>query len=452
MNWLKRHWFDILLAIAIIVVTFFGFRSGGPAVENVPDVYVIRLDGDVEYALYDFISDGIKEAEQRKAEAVLIEIATFGGRVDAMTDIGEVIATSKVPVYTFVRGKALSAGAYIALSGKKIVMTPEAVMGASEPRDASNQPVTDEKVMSAMRGLFRAAANARKERGADLDPTIAEAMVDSSIEVRTEGVRRPGELVVLTGTEALALNYCDYLASTRDEALAVLGFEEETIVRFITPSPAQRLARVLSNSYVSMILLIIGIIGIIIEFTSPGFGVPGVIGILAFALFFGARIMSNLAGWEVAGLFILGLVLMILEAMVPGFGILGISGIGAFAASIILAYPSRAAGLWSLGLAFLWMLFAGRITFRLLGNAGAWDHLILRHSELPEEGYVAITPQAELLGREGVALTVLRPSGSIQIDDTRIDAISEGTYIPAGTPVRVVKVEGNRIVVRSIKK
>ena len=161
MNWLKRHWFDILLAIVIIIGTIYGFSSGGPAVENVPDVYVIRLDGEVEYALYDFISAGIEEAERRKAEAVLIEIATFGGRVDAMTDIGEAITTAKVPVYTFVRGKALSAGAYIALSGKKIVMTPEAVMGASEPRDQSNQPVTDEKVLSAMRGLFRAAASAR---------------------------------------------------------------------------------------------------------------------------------------------------------------------------------------------------------------------------------------------------------------------------------------------------
>ena len=451
MNWLKRHWFDILLAIVIIIGTIYGFSSGGPAVENVPDVYVIRLDGEVEYALYDFISAGIEEAERRKAEAVLIEIATFGGRVDAMTDIGEAITTAKVPVYTFVRGKALSAGAYIALSGKKIVMTPEAVMGASEPRDQSNQPVTDEKVLSAMRGLFRAAASARKDRGADLDPSIAEAMVDSSIEVRTEGVRRPGELVVLTGTEALELNYCDHLASTRDGALAALGFEEETIVHMITPSPAQRLARMLSESYISMILLIIGIIGIIIEFTTPGFGVPGVVGIISFALFFGARIMSNLAGWEVAGLFILGLVLLVLEAMIPGFGILGISGIGAFAASVILAYPSRSAGAWSLGLAFLWMLLAGRILFRLLGTSGAWDHLILRHSELPEEGYVATTSQVELLGREGVALTVLRPSGSIQIDESRIDAISEGTYIPAGTPIRVVKVEGNRIVVRSIK-
>lgn len=450
MKWLKRHWLDILLFVATALFSFYGFHSGGPAVESHPDVVVIRLDGEVENALADFIQKSIREAEKGKAKAVLVEITTFGGRIDAMTDIGEAISTAGIPVHTFVRGKALSAGAYIALSGKKIIMTSEAVMGASEPRTADNRKVDDEKVYASLRGLFRAAAEARRDRGISLDPTIAEAMVDSSVEVATPGIKKPGQLVVLTGGEALRLGYCDGLASTRRQALSLLGLEEAN-ARVITPSPAQRLARVLTNPVVSTILIIAGVLGILIEVVTPGFGVPGGLGLLSFALFFGARLVSNLAGWEVVALFIIGVFLMVLEALAPGFGILGLSGIAALAASIILAYPSRAVGAWSVAIATLWLILLGRVVFRALGAVGAWKRMVLQTSQTKEEGYVAVSIHPEWMGREGVALTTMRPVGAIEIDDQRIDAITEGEFVPANTPVRVIRVEGNRVVVRAIR-
>lgn len=450
MNWLKRHWFDVILIIVTILFSFYGFRHGGPAVEARPDVVVIRLDGEIESALADFIRKSIHDAERQKAKAVLVEIATFGGRIDAMTDIGEAISTAKVPVYTYVRGKALSAGAFIALSGKKLIMTSEAVMGASEPRTLDNKKVEDEKVYASVRGLFRATAEARRDRGANLDPSIAEAMVDSTVEVQTPGVKKPGQLVVLTGSEALRLAYCDGLASTRQEALSALGLESAT-TRVVVPSPAQRLARLLTNPIVSAILIIAGILGIIIEISTPGFGVPGGIGVLSFALFFGARLISNLAGWEVVALFIIGVFLLVLEAVAPGFGILGLSGILSLGASIILAYPSRAAGAWTMAIATLWLIFLGRLAFRILGVTGAWKRLVLQTSLTKDEGYVAVTTHPEWQGREGVTLTAMRPAGAIEVDDLRIDAITEGGFVPAGTPVRVIRVEGNRVIVRPIR-
>lgn len=449
MTWLKKHWFDVLLVLAIAAATLYSFRSGGPVAESAPDVVILRLDGDVEYAVADFIADGIRDAERRSADAVLIEIATFGGRIDAMTDIGEAISTARIPVHTFVRGKALSAGAYIALSGKKLVMNPESVMGASEPRTADNRKVEDEKVLASMRGLFRAVAEARKTRGADLDPTIAEGMVDASVEVATEGIKKPGQLVVLTGSEAQKLGYCDGLASTREQALGILGLEGR-VLRVVSPSPAQSLARVLTNPVISILLIVIGTLGILIEVASPGFGVPGVVGILSFGAFFGARVLANMAGWEVVALFILGLGLLILEALAPGFGILGISGIAALAGSVILAYPARTVGAWSLLIAGLWLVFLGRLAFRALGVTGPHG-IVLQASQARDEGYVAVQSKTDLVGREGITLTVLRPAGAVQIDERRVDVVSEGDYIPAGTPVRVVQVEGNRVVVRPKK-
>lgn len=448
MKWFRNHWFDIVLAMAVAAVTYFGFKAGGPVSGPPADVVILRLDGEVEQALAGFIEQGIAEAEHDHARAVLIEIATFGGNVDAMSDIGDIMTTARVPVYTFVRGKALSAGAFLALSGRKVIMTPEAVMGASEPRTADNRRVTDRKTMAAMRGMFRALAEARRDRGVAIDPTIAEAMVDAAIEVDTPGVKAPGQLVVLTGTEANRLGYCDGLASTREEALRALDFGPGTTARVLQPSPAQKFGRVLSSGLVSTLLIIAGILGILIEVITPGFGLPGTIGIVSLTLFFGSRVMGSMAGWEVVALFILGLMLLGLEALAPGFGVLGISGLVSLSASIILAYPSRTAGAWSLGIAALWLLFLGRIAVRVLGATGVWNHLVLREGQPGKPEAVSPSP---LLGREGVALTVLRPAGMVEIDDERVDAVSEGSYIAAGSSVRVVQVQGNRVVVRPLR-
>ena len=192
-------------------------------------LYLITLKGAVSGGMADFLERGLKEAEDRKAEAVLIELNTFGGFVDAMTEIADLITGSRLPVYIYIRGRAISAGAYIALSGQKIIMAPDAVIGASQPRTVEGQEAP-EKEMAAMKKMFRAAAEARAERtGVELDPLVAEAMVDPEVEI--EGVIARGELLVLTASSALELGYADLIAENRDIAISMLGLDELTIVQ-----------------------------------------------------------------------------------------------------------------------------------------------------------------------------------------------------------------------------
>lgn len=411
-----------------------GGQGGSSAV-----VVVVPIEGTIEYGVAAFLKRALDHASDIDAAAVLLEIDTFGGLVAAATEMRDVILESRVPVIGLVQGRAWSAGALLALSCEKLAMRTGSSIGAAESRP------NDEKTISAVRAEFEATARARGR-----DPKVAAAMVDVDIEI--PGVVGKGKLLALAAEDAYDLGMCDAVVSGRPEALAMFGYGGASIVE-MKPSFAELVARGVTYPLVAEILLTVGFLGIIVELLTPGFGIPGTVGLVSLALFFGGRMVAGLAGWEVVALFIAGFVLLAIEALVlPGFGVAGVLGIVAIFASLFLSFPTPAEALTVVTVAIfatllLAVAFLVFLSSRRGPDRGPLAGLILRESQKPEEGYLPSGRMDGLLGKAGIALTKLRPVGTVRIEGQRIDAISEGEWIEEHTPVKVVKVEGAKVVV-----
>ena len=413
-------------------------------------VLVLSIEGTISPGLDAYVERGLKEAAATRARAVLVEIGTLGGRIDAMDRIVELLTNSPVPVYTYVRGSAASAGALIALSGEKIAMAPGSAIGAAAPVAVGGEmdETMREKQTSLIRAKFRAAAEELRRNGRPhLRPEIAEGMVDPEMEI--PGIKERGRLVSLSTEQALEFHYCDAIAADRDQALQAFGLAGFRVREF-KQMPAEGLVRFLTDPTVSSFLLVLGFLGLVIEAMTPGFGVAGITGILGLALFFGARILAGLAGLEVIFLFLAGLVLLALEVFItPGFGVLGLLGLAAVAGSVILSYTSTAQALAGLSGAIFVTFLMGFVLVRYLDRRGAFRPILLATALTTEGGYTAAPDRSRLLGALGKTATPLRPAGVAIFGEDRVDVTSEGGFVPAGAAVRVVKVEGGRIVVRA---
>lgn len=396
-------------------------------------VVVVPVHGEVEFGLERFIARALREAEAAGASIVVLELDTPGGRVDAAHAIATAVERSATPTVAYVAPWALSAGALIALSADYLFMAPGGSIGAAEPRPA------DEKTISALRADFAAAAE-RNGR----DPQIAAAMVDARIVI--EGVVAEGELLTLTAAEAEALGFSDGTAANRRALLAMLGNEDATVTVLQMQGP-ERFVRFITSPLVAPLLLAAGLGGLVFEALTPGLGLPGLIGALCLALYFGGHILAGLAGWEVLAIFLAGVLLLLAEVFTAGFGILGISGLIAMGISIFMTAPTAEEALRSLLLTLVVAVAAAVILIRLGRTRGLWRRLMLGTRLEKQAGYVAATYPAELIGREGVTVTPLRPAGTVLIDGKRWDVVTEGEYIGAGQPVRVIDVQGPRIVV-----
>lgn len=410
-------------------------------------VYRVTITGTIEGGLAPYAARGLREAQEAGASAVFLDINTPGGRIDAAEAIVDAVRGSKIPVYAFVNPRAYSAGALISIATDGIYMTRGAVLGAATPVDGQGTKLP-EKYVSAMRGEFRALA---EENG--LDPRIAEAMVDDSLGV--PGLLAPGKLLTLSTDEAVKVGYAKGVVNSQQELLAAIGFPDAQVVS-VGINWAESLVRFFTNPLVAPLLLSLGMLGLIFEIKAGAFGLGGVLSLLSLGLFFGANYLVGLAGWEEVILLLAGLLAIGIEVFVlPGFGVAGILGIGLLAASIVLAMigsaPTLADVARSLAVlgASLVLTLAVLVTwFRHLPNSTRFRGLLLTESLSSSEGFISATPRRDLLGREAVALTDLRPAGTVTIDGERIDVVTEGDYVKAGTGVRFIRAEGHRHVVR----
>ena len=188
----------------------------------------------------------------------------------------------------------------------------------------------------------------------------------------------------------------------------------------------------------------------IIEIFTPGFGVGGTLSIIAFGLFFGGNILSGNSQWTSLILFITGLILLVIEGMVPGFGLPGISGIILVVIGVILAMNSLQSALMSLSVA---IIVTTVITVFLIkyGHKSPYLEKIILSSQLKtEKGYTSARSKVDYLGKEGISVSELRPTGIVEINGERMDALSEGDYIDKSSKIEVVKVEGSKIFVRRL--
>ncbi len=415
------------------------------------NIYRIPIQGDIELGLAPFVERSLEVARTAGADAVILDIETPGGRVDAAQRIANAIAASDVPVYAFVNTHAYSAGALIALAADRIYMRSGSVIGAATPIVGSGEKAP-EKIVSAMRAQMRALAET-----SGLDPAVAEAMVDEGIEI--EGVVEAGKLLTLTTSEAVDLGYAKEVADW--DALLVDLDLTGAAVQAMEVNWAERIVRFLSNPIVAPFLLSLGFLGLIAEIKSPGLGIAGFAGLLSLALFFGSHLILGLAGMEDILLFGAGVILIGVEVfIIPGFGLFGVLGgvgvLGGIYMSMIGGLPTlpdfaQAGAILSTSILIIlitsWALLRHLPQSSRLAKSGIF---LLAKGER-KDGWASTPPRPELLGREGVTMTDLRPAGTVLIGEERVDAVSESEWIEDGTVIRVVSSEGYRLVVRPVR-
>lgn len=486
----------------------------GPAetVSENPDAkaWIIPIQGDIAPSLVTFVRREARKAMAEKAEYIIFEIDTFGGRVDSALQITSFIMSIKEGrTVAWVRnsensmGVSWSAGALIALACSDIYMAKGTSMGAAAPVtigvDGSAEG-TGEKTVAAVRSQIAALAEKNGH------PTgIALAMVDYDVELwevqsdaetkvlslaeleRLEGdiqrgqsgapktleriavISPAGKLLSLTAGEAYRYGLARGLADDRDALLAELG--ASAVAAESAPSAADSIIALLVSGPVQAILILIGLVMIFLELQSPGFGIPGTIGVVAFLLVFGSSALLGKVGSLELILFIMGLALLAVEIFVlPGFGAAGISGLVLIGLSLVFSMQDfvipRVEWEWGLmGRNILVVIISllasvtGIAAIALLGPKTKLFDRITLNTQISEtasegggwtsEGGVA-SDYKTLLGKTGTAVTTLRPIGKAEFDGETYQVEADGAFVEGGTKIKATKIQGNTIIVRSV--
>jgi len=440
-----------LIAASLLLLAAAGTWERSIAQAARPVVYVMPIDGMIDLGLAPFLTRTLREAQQAGAAAVLLDINTFGGRVDAAVAMRDTLVNAPIRTIAFINPRAISAGALIALATETIVMAGGGTIGAATPvvSGGSQPQVADEKSVSYVRKEFGATAERRGR-----PPQFAEAMVDADVQI-TDVVEK-GKLLTLTTSEALTHQVADFRADRLTDALAVTGLRDAD-VRRASQTWAETFVRFLTNPVVSSLLMTIGMLGLLVEIRTPGFALPGAIGLLSLALFFWGHWIVQLAGWEELLLVATGVILLGLELLViPGFGVAGVGGIIALAAGLGMTLVGAGAttsviigAFGRVAISILLALAGGLALLRMLPRLPFGRRLVLDAQMGAEQGYTSPPESDRLqLGRTGTALSPLRPAGVAEIEGSRVDVVSDGGFIEAGAAIEVTRVDGNRVVVR----
>ncbi|MEC0731372.1 nodulation protein NfeD [Bacillus spizizenii] len=426
--------------LSIFLLSLLGVQLNAKAEKQT--VYVIPVEKNVEQGLASFLSRSLQDAKEAHADHIILDINTPGGLVKSAIDIADSITESEIPVTAYVNKRALSAGAYIALQADNIYMAPGGKMGAAAIIDGKGN-AADQKAESLWLAELEDAA-VKNNR----DPKYALAMADPDIDAKEAGAPK-GDLLTLNADKAIDVGYSEGTADNLSVLVKKLGCEKaETI--YAKESFAEKTARWLTNPVIVPILLTIAFLGLTVELFSPGVGIPGTVGFIALLLFFYGHLAAGFAGYETVLLFIAGAILILLEIFLPG-GIIGLLGLGAIIASLFLAAGSFTVMAVSLLIASAVSITAFILLTRVLGKRMKFfKKFVLNDSTNTENGYVSNQTRMDLIGKVGVTFTPLRPAGTVIIDDERLDVVSEGSFTEKDKKVKVVKVEGSRIVVREI--
>lgn len=441
-------------AMTACMLLLIGFATVGlpSAQAQRPLVYVVPIEGVIDLGLAPFLARTIREAERAGAAAVVLDINTLGGRVDAAVVMRDALLQARVRTIAFVNPRAISAGALLALATETIVMTSGGTIGAAMPvlGGGSAPQAADEKSVSYLRKEFAATAE-RRGRPAK----FAEAMVDVDVEI--PDVVAKGKLLTLTASEAMGHRVVEFKADSLEAALDAVGLGGAADVRRTSQTWAETLVRFLTNPILASVLMTVGLLGILVEIRTPGFGFPGAIGLLSFAVLFWGHWIVQLAGWEEMLLVAAGTLLIGAEVFViPGFGVAGIAGIVALVAGLGMTLIGEGAttsmvvgALGRVAISVLLAIGGALVLLRVLPHLPYGRRFVLTEDMNAGLGY-ATAPETDRswLGQTGTAVSPLRPAGIAEIAGTRLDVVSDGGFIEALTVIEVTRVDGNRIVVR----
>lgn len=430
-----------------------------------PLVYEIDIQKEINNTTQIYLSKGLAEAKTLGADAVLIHLNTYGGQVDAADSMRTAILYSPIPVYVFIDNNAASAGALISIACEKIYMRKGANIGAATVVNQTGAAMPD-KYQSYMRSMMRSTAEAHGQdtviqRNDTLykwkrDPLIAEAMVDERVSI--PNLVDTGKVLTLTAQEAMKWGYCEGIAESPDEVITrYLGYSDYRLVSY-TPSWLDDVKGFLLNPVFQSFLIILIIGGIYFEMQAPGMGFPSVVALVAAVLYFAPLYLDGLAAnWEIL-VFVIGLMLIAVELFVlPGFGVAGIGGIVLVTGGLIMAlldntnFDFRGVSAERWGEAVLTVLAGLVLGFvamiwlsHKIGRRGIFRRVALV-ADLEEA--VSSPDLSALVGQEGVAVTVLRPSGKVRIGTEWYDGVSEAGFIEKGSRVKVLRFENAQLYV-----
>lgn len=422
------------------------------------EVWLLSVEGEIGRGMVSYLHKGLAEAERAGAAAVILEFSTPGGYLDAAQSCRDLILGAKVRTLAYVNREAYSAGALLAIACERIYFAPGGVLGAATPvyfDPQGRMEEAPEKVISAVRALFRATAEARGR-----DPLVAEAMVDRTVAI--PGLVERGKLLTLTAKTAAEWGYSDGEAEDLGQVLNLAGLAG-SVIRAFSYGWMDRLVDMLTNPWVASLLILIGVSGILVELFTPGFGLPGTVGLASLLLFFWAHYLAGLAGWESLLFFLGGIIAIVLEIFVftaTDFGVAGIAGLillglGFYTAMTgPLTQPKEvlsAVGAVALALVLSLVGFALFLTWvpqsRLrLGG-------VVLKAAIEERAVGKLAPTASpYVGKRGKALTDLHPVGKAEVEGEQLDVVAEEGFIPKGSTVEIVRDEGYRKVVRRVKE
>ncbi len=437
-------------------------------------VYILPIRENIMPPLVYVVRRGVKEAMEANADALILDMNTDGGRVDVTEEIIQILSKFKGTTVTYVNDRAFSAGAFIAVATQKIYMAPQSVIGAAAPimmsptgTGADALPDTVEaKMTSAVRALVRTQA---EKNGHNIE--VIEAMIDKTKELTIEGdvLNKEGSILTLTdrqaakeyGTPPRPLLSSGTVESIED-LLLVLGYDTAQRVA-IEPTGTEKLGTWINA--ISPLLLIIGILGLYIEFKTPGFGLPGIVGILAFALYFLGGYVAGLsaAAWVIV--FVVGLILVLVEILVfPGTYIAGIAGgvlmLAALVMGMVDVYPGTPSlptlpqlrvPMRDLSLALATSLVLVLVLARFLPRTPIYHQLVSQTASGVTSVASHEAQQQQRLGQTGVAIAPLCPGGKARFDDRLLDVITRGEMVERGRPVRIIGHTGIDAIVEEIR-
>jgi membrane-bound serine protease (ClpP class) len=461
---------------------------------------IIRLDGTITPLLEHFIYRALERAEQQGVDVVILEIDSPGGFLDASLSLSNRLRDlTWAETVAYVPREALSGAAIVALGCDNIFLHPSARMGDAGPIFLGEDALfrhAPEKLRSDLAQQIREIA-----RQGGRPPTLAEAMVDMDLLVyemrhrETEEVvylseleiaaldspedwerRRPvvesgeGRFLEVTGRRAVELGLADGVVEQAERLWAELNIGGTPSV--IRPGTIDSLIYWLNHPLVTGLLFVVGLVALYMELSAPGISLGGLVAGLCFTLFFWSRFLGGTAGWLEVILFLAGLVFLAFELLVfPGFGICGLAGLGLLCVSLVLASQEfvvpetprqlerfAISTMVLVGSFFLFLAIAVVMT-RHFGRLPILNRLTLgspadeqaRYGVAGDKDYSPLPPLLQVaLGDIGVADSPLRPAGRALFADEYLDVVADGTFVDAGSPIRIVKLQGNRVVVRAV--
>lgn len=457
-----------LLLLAAIILPLAEAR----AADDEGLVYIIPIEEMIEPALTYVLTRQVDEGVKAGADAFIFTMNTPGGAIGAAEEIIGLISGIEAPSYTFVERNAISAGALIALSTEKIFMAPGSKIGDAMPYQATpmgGAAETPERMNEKIESYVDSLARATAQRHGH-NPDVATAMVrpDYELVIDEKTVSPAGQLLTLTNQEAeeaygdpprnlLSSGTVDDL----DALLQEINMPRAEMVR-CEISPLEKLGRMIPP--IAPMLLMAGLLGIYIEIKTPGLGLPGLLGGVCLVIFFWGHHIAGLAGLEDVLIFGLGVVLLMIELfLIPGFGVAGVLGILMMLAGIFMAMmqhlpptpslpvlPTLAVPVRKLSITIVGTAVGALLLGRFLPRSSIFRKLSLEESTSQSAGYSSSRSRDDYIGRTGRATSSLRPSGTAQIGDERLDVIADASFIDAGTAIEVVAVKGNHLHVDAV--